>query len=67
MDPDMHEAKMQWMSEQSYRVAIELTKDFKRTEIDGATADEDAARTHLEKVEQCRTGLLREVNLLRAH
>eukprot|EP00959_Pyramimonas_sp_CCMP1952_P364141 7625481-Pyramimonas_sp.AAC.1 len=58
---------MQWMSEQIYRVVIEVTKDFTWTEIGGATADEDAARTHLEEVEQYRTGLLREANLLRAH
>eukprot|EP00959_Pyramimonas_sp_CCMP1952_P162434 3396201-Pyramimonas_sp.AAC.1 len=41
-DPDMYEMKTTWMSEQVYRVAVEVTKDFDWTEIDGATADEDA-------------------------
>eukprot|EP00959_Pyramimonas_sp_CCMP1952_P283781 5932162-Pyramimonas_sp.AAC.1 len=66
-DPDVRASKMGWMSERIYRVAIEFTKDFRWTEIDGEAADDGAMRTHLEEVERCRASLLREANQLKAH
>eukprot|EP00959_Pyramimonas_sp_CCMP1952_P232557 4860031-Pyramimonas_sp.AAC.1 len=66
-DPDSPSQKTRWMSEQVYRVAIELTKDFKWTEIDPETADEDAMRTHLAEVGQYRASLLHGAHLRKAH
>ncbi|CAK0881422.1 unnamed protein product [Prorocentrum cordatum] len=66
-DPDPLSQKAKWMSEQVYRAAIELTKDFSWTDIDPEIADDDAMQIHLAEVGQYRASLASEIHLLNAH